>query len=74
MIPEKYAQSVFSTAESPRGTRVGRTFFSHLKLGITKGMPKSIRMQLDTASNFNTCTLPENLALSLIPPGKKLKD
>ena len=72
VIPEKYAQSVFSTAENPRGTRVGRTFFSHLKLGITKGMTKSIRIQLDSASTCNT--LPENFALSLIPPGKKLKD
>ena len=36
--PEKYAQSVYSTAEDPHGTRVGRTFFSHLQLGVTKDM------------------------------------
>ena len=70
MIPEKYAESVFSTAENPRGISVGRTFFSHLKLKITKGMTKSIRIQLDTASTCNT--LPENIAPSLLPPGKKL--
>ena len=69
MIPEKYARSVFSTAENQRGTWVSRKFFSHLKLGITKDMTKSIRIQLDTASTYST--LPENLALSLIPPGKK---
>ena len=38
--PEKYAQSVYSTAEDPHGTRVGRKFFSHLKLGVTKDMTK----------------------------------
>ena len=27
--PEKYAQGVYSTAEDPRGTQVGRKFFSH---------------------------------------------
>ena len=54
------------------GTRVGRTFFSHLKLGVTKDTTKSMRVQLDTASTCNT--LPENLALSLIPPGRKIKD
>ena len=42
--PEKYAQSVYSTAEDPHGTRVGRTFFSHLKLGVTKDTTKSIRV------------------------------
>jgi len=68
--PEKYAQSVCSTAENPHGTRVGRKFFIPLKLGVTKGMTKSIRMQLDTASTCNT--LPQNLALSLIPPGQKI--
>ena len=72
LIPEKYAESVFSTAEDQRGTRVGRKFFSHLKLGLSKDMTKSIRIQLDTASTCNT--LPERLALSLIPPGKKLED
>ena len=41
--PEMYAQSVYSTAEDPHGTRVGRKFFSHLKLGVTKDMTKSIR-------------------------------
>jgi len=61
--PEKYATSVYSTAENPHGTREGRTFFSHLKLGVTKDMTKSITMQLDTASTYNT--MPENLALSL---------
>ena len=71
-IPQRYAQSVFSTADNPRGTWVGRKFFSLLKLGLTKDMTRSIRIQLDTASTCNT--LPENLALSLIPPGKKLKD
>jgi len=70
--PEKYAQSVYSTAEDPHGTLVGRKFFSHLKLGVTKDTTKSIRVQLDTASTCNT--LPENLALSLIPPGRKIKD
>ena len=70
--PEKYAQSVYSTAEDPHGTRVGRKFFSHLKLGVTKDTTKSIRVQLDTASTCNT--LPENLALSSIPPGRKIKD
>ena len=69
--PEKYAQSVYSTAKDPHGTWVGRTFFSHLKLGVTKDMPKSIRVQLDIASTCNT--LPENLALSLIPPRRRLK-
>ena len=49
LIPEKYAQSVFSTVEDQWGTRVGRKFFSHLKLGLTKDMTKSIRIQLDTA-------------------------
>ena len=72
LIPEKYAQSVFSTAEDQRDTRVGRKFFSHLKRGLTKDMTKSIRIQLDTASTCNT--LAENLALSFIPPGKKLED
>ena len=72
LIPEKYAQRVFSTAEDQRDTRVGRKFFSHLKRGLTKDVTKSIRIQLDTASTCNT--LPENLALSLIPPGKKLED
>ena len=71
LIPEKYAQSVVSTAEDQRGTRVGRTLFSHLKLGLTKDMTKSIRI-LDTASTCNT--LPQKLALSLIPPGKKDED
>ena len=70
--PEKYAQSVYSTAEDPHGTLVGRKFFSHLKLGVPKDTTKSIRVQLDTASTCNT--LPENLALSLIPPGQKIKD
>ena len=70
--PEKYAQSVYSTAKDPHGTRVGRTFFSHLKLGVTKDVTKSIRVQLDIASTCNT--LPEKLALSLIPPGQKIKD
>ena len=70
--PEKYPQSVYSTAENPHGTRVGRKFFSHLKLGVTKDMTKSIRVQSDTASTCNT--LPENLAVSLIPPGRKIKD
>lgn len=37
-------------------------------------MTKSIRIQLDTASTCNTLSLPENLALSLIPPGKKFGD
>ena len=48
LIPVKYAQSVFSTAEDQRGTRVGRKFFTHLKLGLTKGMIKSIRIQMYT--------------------------
>ena len=72
VMPEKYAQSVFSTTENPCGTLVGRKFFSHLRLGPSKNMTKSIRIQLDTASTCNT--LPENLALSLTSPEKKLKD
>ena len=51
---------------------MGRKFFSHLKLGLTKDMTNSIRIQLDTTSTCNT--LPENLALSLIPHRKKLED
>ena len=71
LIPEKYAQSVFSTADDPRSTTVGRKFFSYLKLGLTMDMAKSNRIQLDTASTCNT--LPESLALSLIPPGRNLR-
>ena len=67
--PKKYSQSVFSTAEDQWGTRVGRNFFSYIKLGLTKDLTKSIRIQLDLASTCNT--LPENVALSLIPLGKK---
>ena len=70
LILEKYAQSVVSPAEDQRGTRVGCKFFNHLKLGLTKDMTKSIRI-LDTASTCNT--LPQKLALSLIPPGKKVE-
>ena len=65
--PEKYAQSVYSTSQNPHGAVVGRKFFSHLKLGVTKDLTKSIRVQLDTASTCNT--LPEKLAQSLIPEG-----
>ena len=68
--PEKYAQSVYSTSQNPHGTVVGRKFFSHLKLGVTKVLTKSIRVQLDTASTCNT--LPERLAQSLIPRGQKI--
>ena len=32
---EKYAQSVYSTAENPSGPRVGCKFFSHLKLEVS---------------------------------------
>ena len=42
LIPEKYSQSVLSIAEDQRGTRVGRKFFSHLKLELTKDMTRSI--------------------------------
>ena len=38
--PGKCTQSVYSTAETPRGTLVDRKFFSHLKLGVTKDMTK----------------------------------
>jgi len=48
--PEMYAQSVYSTSQNPHGTVVGRTFFIRLKLRVTKGLTKSIRVQLDTAS------------------------
>ena len=68
--PEKYAQSVYSTSQNPHGMVVGRKLFSHLKLGVTKDLTKSIRVQLDTASTYNT--LPERLALSLIPRGQKI--
>ena len=34
LIPETYAQSVLSTVEDQRGTRVGRKFFSYLRLGL----------------------------------------
>ena len=68
--PEKYAQSVYSTSKSPHGTVVGRKFFSHLKLGLTKDLTKSIRVQLDTASTCNT--LPERLAQSLILRRQKI--
>ena len=69
--PPKSEQN-WGKAEDERGARVGRKFFSHLKLGLTKDMTKPIRIQLDTA--FTCHTLPENLSLSLIPPGKKLED
>ena len=68
--PEKYAQSVYSTSQNPHATVVGRKFFSHLKLGVTRDLTKSIRVQLDTASTCNT--LPERLAQSLIPRGQKI--
>ena len=68
--PQKYAQSVYSTSQNPHGMVVGRWFFSHLKLGVTKDLTKSIRVQLDTASTCNT--LPERLAQSLIPRGQKI--
>ena len=68
--PEKYAQSVYSTSQNPHATVVGRKFFSHLKLGVTRDLTKSIRVQLDTASTCNT--LPERLAQSLIPRGEKI--
>ena len=54
---EKYAQSVYSTSQNPHGTVVGRKFFSHLKLGVTKDL---------------TNTLPERLAQSLIPHRQKI--
>ena len=68
--PEKYAQSVYSTSQNPHGMLVGRKFFSHLKIGVTKDLTKSIRVQLDTASTCNT--LPERFAQSLIPRGQKI--
>ena len=68
--PEKYAQSVYSTSQNPHATVVGRKFFSYLKLGVTRDLTKSIRVQLDTASTCNT--LPERLAQSLIPRGQKI--
>ena len=52
------------------GRAVGRKFFSHLKLGVTRDLTKSIRVQLDTASTCNT--LPERLAQSLIPRRQKI--
>ena len=51
---------------------VGRKFFSHLNLGVTKDLTKSIRVQLDTAFTCNT--LPERLAQSLIPRGQKISN
>ena len=68
--PEKYSQSVYSTSQYPHGAALGRKFFSHLKLGVTKDLTKSIRVQLDTASTCNT--LPEQISQSLIPPGQKI--
>ena len=68
--PEKYAQSVYSTSQSPHGVVVGRKFFSHLRLGVTKDLTKSIRVQLNTASTCNT--IPERLTQSLIPRGQKI--
>ena len=55
---------------APHGMVVGRKFFSHLKLGVTKDLTKSIRVQLDTTTTCNT--LPERLAQSLIPHGQKI--
>ena len=49
---------------------MGRKFFSHLKLGVTKDLTKSIGVQLDTTSTCNT--LPERLVQSLIPRGQKI--
>ena len=66
--PEKYAQSVYITSQNPHGTVVGRKFFGHLKLEVTKGLTKSIRVQLDTASTCNI--LPERLAQ--FPCGQKI--
>ena len=68
--PEKHAQSVYSNSQNPHGMVVGRKFFSHLKLGVTKDLTKSIRVQLDTASTCNT--LRERLSQSLIPRGQKI--
>ena len=46
--PDKYARSVNSTSQNLHGTMVGRKFSSFLKLGVTKDLTKSIRVQLDT--------------------------
>jgi len=70
--PKEYAQSVYSTSRNPHGTVVGRKFFSLLKLGVTKDLTKSIRVQLHTASTYNTH--PERLAQSLIPRGRRIKN
>ena len=63
-------ECVYSTSQNPHGTVVGRKFFSHLNLGVTKDLTKSIRVQLDTAFTCNT--LPERLAQSLIPRRQKI--
>ena len=68
--PGKYAQSVYSTSQYPHGTVVGRKFLRHLKLGMTKDLTKSIKVELDTAFTCNT--LPERLAQSLIPCRQKI--
>jgi len=62
--PEKYAQSVYSTSQNPYDAVVSHKFFSHLKLGVTKDLIKSIRVQLDTASTCNT--LPARKIYSVI--------
>lgn len=69
--PAKYSQNVYSTLQNDYGTVMGRKFISHLILGVTKDLTKSIRVQLDTASYCNT--LPERLAQSLIPDWAETK-
>ena len=67
--PEKYAHSVYNTAqEQPSGG--GRKFFSHVKLCLANTF-KSVRVQLDTASTCNT--LPERVARTLIPQREALE-
>ena len=52
-------QSVYNISKNPHGAALGRRFFSHLIISLTKDLTKSIRVQLDTACTCNT--IPEKL-------------
>ena len=65
-------QSVYNISKNPHGAALGRRFFSHLIISLTKDLTKSIRVQLDTACTCNT--IPEKIAQSLISPRQKLKN